>query len=113
MTHHELRRIEPDGTRVYSGYEKYKPIPLEERKYGINKPDDPRAVRFHGKWFLPMDLVPLHLREMPETKSDEEAYEHGLKTQLCRCEVCLRPEAQKFRIRARNGLGMYNGKRRD
>lgn len=112
MTHNELRRIEPDGTRVYSNYEKYRPVPPEERKYGINKPDDPRAVRFGGTWFLPLDLAPDTERVMPETRSDEEAYEHALKTLLCRCRVCLRPEAKVFRERARAGLNMYRGQMR-
>lgn len=112
MTHNELRRIEPDGTRVYSNYEKYTPVPTEKRKYGINKPDDPRAVRFGGNWFIPMDLVPEPERVMPETRSDEEAYTHALKTLLCQCKVCRRPEARVFRERARKGLGMYVGQTR-
>lgn len=113
MTHRELRRIEPDGTHVYQNFEKYKPIPLEERKYGINKPDDPRAVRFHTRWYVPMDLVPDPERVMPETRSDEEAYEHAQVTLLCRCHVCIRPEAAAFRNRARDGKRMYVGAHRN
>lgn len=109
MTHKPLRRIEADGTRVYSGYERYTPVPLEERKNGINKPDDPRAVRFHTRWFVPMDLVPDNERVMPETRSDEEAYYHALKTLLCRCKVCVRPSAVAFRNRARDGAGVFKG----
>lgn len=111
MTHRAIRVLE-DGTRVYASYHRYKPLEGDERKYGVNKPDDPRAVRFYGKWFLPLDLVPDDERVMPETRSDEEAYYHGLKTQLCRCHVCLRPEAQVYRIRARDGYNLQGGRPR-
>lgn len=94
MTHRPIR-TEPDGTRVYATGQRYKPRTLEERKYGVNKPDDPRAVRFHGKWFLPLELLPDEQRgPVPETRPDTDAYEHSL---LCQCDVCCRPEAVRWR----------------
>jgi hypothetical protein len=67
MTHHPIRVLE-DGTRVYANYHRYKPKPISERKNGVNKPDDPRAVRFHTKWFLPLDVLPDDERVMPTTR---------------------------------------------
>lgn len=69
MTHHPIRVLE-DGTRVYANRMKYKPVPPEERVNGVNKPDDPRAVRFHAKWFLPLDVLPDEERVMPVTQPD-------------------------------------------
>ena len=66
MTHHPIRVLE-DGTRVYANRMKYKPVPPEERVNGVNKPDDPRAVRFHTRWFLPLDVLPDSKRIMPAT----------------------------------------------
>lgn len=93
MTHRPIR-IEPDGTRVYVSGHRYKPKAPEERAYAINKPDDPRAVRFHGKWFLPLEVIPDEQRVWPETRPDTDAYEHSL---LCQCDVCCRPEAARWR----------------
>lgn len=70
MTHKPLRRIEPDGTHVYEGYERYKPLSDAERKNKRRKPDDPRAVRFHTKWYLPLELLPDDDRVMPVTVAD-------------------------------------------
>jgi hypothetical protein len=67
MTHHPIRVLE-DGTRVYANGHRYKPKTMAERKYGVNKPDDPRAVRFHTKWFLPLEVLPDAQREMPVTR---------------------------------------------
>lgn len=67
MTHHPIRVLE-DGTRVYANYHRYRPKALDERKNGVNKPDDPRAVRFHTKWFLPLDVLPDEERVMPATR---------------------------------------------
>lgn len=69
MTHHPIRELE-DGTRVYANYHRYRPLPSDQRKNGVNKPDDPRAVRFHTKWFLPLDVLPDEQRDMPVTKPD-------------------------------------------
>ena len=102
MTHHELRRVEADGTRVYSDYHRYTPVPVEQRKYGVNKPDHPGAVRFHGRWFLPLELLPMRARAMPETRPDDQTLEHRAQ---CRCQVCQRPQAavlwrrQRARVR--------------
>lgn len=98
MTHRPVKILE-DGTRVYADYHRYTPLKPEERKYGVNKPDDPRAVRFHGVWLLPLDLAPDTQRVMPETRPDEEAYDHCFRTLTCRCHVCLRPEAERWRAK--------------
>lgn len=100
MTHRPIR-VEPDGTRVYVTGQRYKPRSPEERKYGIKKPDDPRAVRFHGKWFLPLEVLPDDARTLPETRPDSDAYEHSL---LCQCRVCMRPEAERWRRKKRKDL---------
>lgn len=60
-------RKEADGTLVYTNYLRYKPVPLEERKYKKHKPDDERAVRFHNTWYLPMELLPDEERVFPDT----------------------------------------------
>jgi hypothetical protein len=67
MTHHPIKVL-PDGTRVYANYHRYTPVPEDERKYGVNKPDDPRAVRFHGVWLLPLELLPEDERVLPATR---------------------------------------------
>jgi hypothetical protein len=76
MTHHPIRELE-DGTRVYANYHRYKPKAPEERIYGVNKPDDPRAVRFHTKWFLPLDVLPDDVRTMPPTREDKRPWKRG------------------------------------
>jgi hypothetical protein len=64
---HELVRVEPDGTRVYSNYYRYKPKAPDEWKRGApRKPDDPDAFRIRGDWFLPLDLLPDEDRKMPD-----------------------------------------------
>lgn len=85
-----------DGTRVYTGGKTYKPVPEDQRKYGRRKPDDPRAVYFNGKWFLPLELLDDAQRELPETRPDTDAYDHAHKRPRCRCEVCKRPEALRW-----------------
>jgi hypothetical protein len=94
-------RTLPDGTRLYSNYVRYKPKAPEERVYGVRRPDDPRAVRFHGTWFLPMDLLPMGRRYMPETRPDDQTLEHRA---LCQCHVCKRPQAAILWARRRNRL---------
>lgn len=89
MTHRPIR-TEPDGTRVYSNYTRYKPLSPEERKYGVNKPDHPDAVRFHARWFVPLTLLPDTQRSMPATREDAETLLHRA---TCTCEVCRRPQA--------------------
>jgi hypothetical protein len=89
VTHRPIRE-EADGTRVYADYHRYTPVAEADRKYAVRKPDDPRAVRFHGGWFLPLEVVSDGARTMPETRPDEETLEHRAR---CRCDVCRRPQA--------------------
>lgn len=98
MTHREILTL-PDGTRRYADGHRYTPLTPEQRKYGVNKPEDPRAVRFHGQWFTPLQLLPLTRREMPETRPDSETLLHSAR---CRCRVCRRPAAARlWRIQRR------------
>lgn len=63
-----------DGTRVYSNYTKYVPVPDAERKYRRRKPDDPRARRWGGEWLLPLELTPDDQRVMPKTRPFTDAW---------------------------------------
>lgn len=99
-------RVEADGTRVYAGGARYKPKPIEERLIGVNKPDDPAAVRFHGRWFLPLTVLPEDARVLPETRPDEDAFHHMSTNLLCRCEVCRRPAAERWRRKWRKAHGL-------
>jgi hypothetical protein len=97
-----------DGVRVYRGGARYKPVAREARKIGVNRPVDDRAVRFHTRWFLPLDVLPDAERRWPETIPDEVAYDHMAKRGACRCLVCQRPAAEKWKRRYRKlvlGLG--------
>ena len=98
MTEHRIRVL-PDGTRVYSNYTRYKPLAAAERVNTVRRPDDPRAVRFHANWFLPMDLLPDSRRQMPETRPDDQTLEHRAS---CRCKVCRRPQAPILWAQRRN-----------
>lgn len=98
MTHHPIK-ILPDGTRVYSNYTRYKPKTPEERVNRILKPDVEGAVFWSGKWRLPLDLLPDELRQFPETVPDEVAYDHAARSRHCRCPICRRPTALKWRRR--------------
>jgi len=98
VTQHPIRVLE-DGTRVYSNGTRYKPKAPEDRTYGVRKPSVEGAERWGGFWFLPLDLLPLEARSWPETRSDEEAFEHAFKPRKCKCHVCKRPEARKWRRR--------------
>jgi len=86
-----------DGTRVYKNYVRYKPLPKEQRKYGVRKPDRPGAVLFQGGWYFPLVLAPEEGRELPLTRPDTDAYDHMFKPRPCRCDVCKRPEAQRWK----------------
>jgi hypothetical protein len=98
VTHREILTL-PDGTRVYADGHRYRPVPISERKNQVRRPDDPRAVRFHGNWFLPLQLLSPNRREMPETRPDDQTLEHAA---TCRCEVCRRPGATRlWRMRAK------------
>ena len=96
MTHHPIKYL-ADGTRIYSNGTKYKPVEQWRRKYGMNKPDDPRAVLYNSRWYLPLELLPDDARVMPATRPDEDAYDHYAKRQKCKCDVCRRPEAQRWK----------------
>lgn len=111
MTGEKIFRNDPGdrwAPRTYkSSGRTYTPVPPEARKIGVNKPDDPRAVRFHGRWFLPLELIDDEQRVMPETRPDDQAYDHmtGVRG-LCRCDVCRRPEAERYRRRWRREQGL-------
>ena len=90
-------KVLDDGTRVYSNYVRYKPLSDSERKYGKRKPDDPRAVLFQGNWYLPLELLPIEERDWPLTRPDTDAYDHAGKRRRCKCDVCRRPEARRWR----------------
>ena len=98
MTHHPIKVLE-DGTRVYSNGTRYKPKAPEERIYKVRKPTDEGAVLWQGNWLLPLELTDITARVMPETIPDTEAYDHAFKPRRCKCEVCKRPEARKWRRR--------------
>lgn len=91
MTHHAIREL-PDGTRVYSNGTRYTPVAPEGRKNAVRRPADPRALRYRGDWFLPLELLEDAQRAMPATRADEEAYDHMPRP--CACEVCQRPPEQ-------------------
>lgn len=103
MTHRPIR-TQPDGTRVYSNYTRYTPVPEGERRYQRRKPEDPRAVRWGGDWLLPLETLPEDSRELPVTRPDTVAYDHVGKPKPCRCDVCRRPESEVWKQRARDGL---------
>lgn len=94
-------KILEDGTRVYSNRTKYTPVPDSERKNFSRRPQDPRAVLWQGKWFVPLPLV--DERVMPETKPDTIAFDHAFKVK-CYCSVCRRPQARLWRLRYRRQM---------
>jgi hypothetical protein len=93
-----VREVLPDGTRVYTNGVRYKPVPASERVNGVNRPADPRAVRFHTRWFLPLNVLPDDERLMPLTRPDDATLRHRAS---CTCEVCQRPQARILWRRAR------------
>jgi hypothetical protein len=102
MSHRGLRRVEPDGTRVYQDYHRYTPVAPEDRTYKVRRPEDPRAVRWGGVWLLPLDVLEDASRTMPETRPDTDAFDHAHKPRRCTCAPCRRPEAERWRQRARS-----------
>lgn len=96
MTHHPIKTL-PDGTRVYSNGTRYKPKSATERKYRVRKIEDPRAYFWHGEWYLLWEMAPDADRVMPETRPDTDAYDHAEKKPRCKCRVCKRPEALRWR----------------
>lgn len=106
MTHHPIR-TEPDGTRVYSNYTRYRPKAAQERLYARRRPEDPRAVRWKGDWLLPLETLPDAARgPLPATRPDSDAYDHMSTNLLCRCQVCRRPEAERWRRKWRRDHGL-------
>jgi hypothetical protein len=98
MTNKPPRMVLADGTKVYDCYTRYRPLDPDQRKIGVRKPDDPRALRFYGNWYLPLDLLPDADRILPETRDDRECLRHKLG---CICQVCKRPQARVWWKRAR------------
>lgn len=98
MSQHPVKVLD-DGTRVYSNYTRYVPVPEEARKYKRRKPPEPGCVRMGGVWFHPLALLPLEARSWPETRPDTDAYLHAFKPRKCKCLVCQRPEARVWRLR--------------
>ena len=96
MTHHPVKVL-ADGTRVYSNGTKRTPVPDHLRKYKRRKPDDPRAVLYQGNWYLPLEVLPEDERVMPTTRPDTDAYDHMSKPRKCKCDVCKRPEAKRWK----------------
>lgn len=89
--------VDDQGRRIYHSQPRrapYKPVADEDRKYRVRKPDDPRAVRFGGDWFLPLEVRPEEERVMPETVADADIRSHGIK---CRCVPCQRPNSKRSR----------------
>lgn len=97
MTHHPIKVL-PDGTRVYSNGTRYKPKAVEDRAYAIRKPPVEGAERLGGTWFLPLELLPVEERLLPETRPDTDAYDHMTKPRRCKCLVCKRPEAKRWKL---------------
>jgi hypothetical protein len=93
-------RVLEDGTRVYASGMKYKPVPAAERRNAVRRPEDPRAVRWYNEWIILVEVLPDEDRVWPETVPDSEAYEHWLVRRWCRCEICTRPSAKKWKERA-------------
>lgn len=97
MTHHPITVLE-DGTRVYSNGTRYRPKAPEERVYARRQPPpEAGAVRWGGTWLLPLDLLPVEARLWPPTRPDTDAYEHMSKPRRCKCEVCKRPAAKRWK----------------
>ena len=99
-------KVLADGTRVYDGGARYRPVDPSARKIGVNRPANPLAQRFHGRWFEPLELVDDELREWPETRPDTDAFEHMSISLTCNCQVCQRPEAERWRRRWRREHGL-------
>jgi hypothetical protein len=98
VTHHPIKVLE-DGTRVYSNGTRYRPKTPEERVNQVRKPAVEGAVRWGGTWLLPLPLLPAGDRLWPETRPDTDAFDHAFKPRRCKCRVCKRPEARKWRRR--------------
>lgn len=102
-------RVLEDGTRVYANGVRYRPVAAEERRNKVRRPDDPRAVRWYSEWIILPELVADDDRAMPETVPDTEAYDHWLMQRGCRCPVCSRPEARRWKEKADQVRGKGHG----
>lgn len=88
----------PDGTRLYKNGRTYKPLPLDQRKYRVLKPfpdaEDRGYVRFAGKWWPPLELLPEEERQLPPTRPDDLVALHELG---CLCDYCKVPRVQRLK----------------
>jgi hypothetical protein len=94
MAYEELE----DGTRVYRNGFRYKPVPLEQRKYR----KFPTGTQWYGgQPFGPKNFLPDDKRAMPATIPDDLAAEHklGCLCQYCRVERVQRLKRQQWGIR--------------
>ena len=98
-----ILEILEDGTRVYSNYTRYTPVPAEQRKKSRRKPDDPRAIRWKGDWLLPLTLLEEDKRTLPETIPDTVAFDHAYR-KYCPCPACRRPTARAWRKKWRRQM---------
>jgi hypothetical protein len=58
----------PDGTRVYQGGMKYKPVPPEQRVYRKHKPPVEGWIRIDNNWYpAQIPVLPDERRVMPDT----------------------------------------------
>jgi len=106
VTRHPIEVLE-DGTRVYSNGTRYKPKAPEARLYARRKPPDEAVEgfsRFGGLWLPPLPLLPQEARSLPETRPDTDAYQHMTKPKPCKCNVCKRPESQRWKDLWTRGL---------
>lgn len=83
-----------DGTRVYQGGMKYRPIPEGERKYKKHKPDEEGWIRIGNNWFPPMPLIPDEERILPITRGKDSTKIIRIR----RREARLEKEAAKQRL---------------
>lgn len=83
-----IKRIEPDGTRVYTKGHRYRPLEDHERKIRRLKPENAEArgfVHWHGEWLPPLPLLDDEVRKMPWCVPDEICAQHELG---CMCYGC-------------------------
>ena len=80
----------PDGTRIYKGGMRYKPVPPEKRKYR-KWPEG--TIWIGSESYLPLPLLEDSQRgSIPFTRPDSEGIAHQLG---CRCLVCRVPRVKR------------------